>query len=167
MKEDALRKIRAIVDYQFCPGAGEALFPDGITVKYSKRTGRAKEVYHNGVLLATLQPIYGTFTPTIKGFARLCQHFKPPKFRVAIKNEVAEIIKQGKNVFVKHVVNVDRNIRVEDEVVITDEKDEILAIGKAALSGEAMLAFKRGVAVKVRHGVDKGNFKILPNEDYG
>ncbi|MCD6387598.1 MAG: hypothetical protein J7L30_04675, partial [Methanophagales archaeon] len=36
------------------------------------------------------------------------------------------------------------------------ENDELLATGKAMLSAEEMLAFQRGVAVKVRQGVEGG-----------
>ncbi|MHA1354980.1 MAG: PUA domain-containing protein [Candidatus Heimdallarchaeota archaeon] len=36
-----------------------------------------------------------------------------------------------------------------------NEKDELLAIGKAQLSAEYMLAFEKGIAVKVRYGAKK------------
>lgn len=153
MKKETLLKIRTIVDYHFYPGAGEALFPTTATIKYSSRTGRAKEIYYRGNLLATLQPIYGIYIPTLEGFRRLCRRFKYPRFRVTIKNDVANIIKQGKNVFAKHVVKADTNIRIEDEVAVTDEKGDLLAVGKAVLSGKAMTSFRRGIAVRVRHGV--------------
>ena len=41
------------------------------------------------------------------------------------------------------------------EVIVVDEDSEVLAVGRAVLSGIEMKAFKRGVAVKVRHGCKK------------
>jgi uncharacterized protein with predicted RNA binding PUA domain len=40
-------------------------------------------------------------------------------------------------------------------VVVTNEDDDLLAVGKALLSGMEMLAFKRGIAVKVRRGAEE------------
>jgi predicted RNA-binding protein (TIGR00451 family) len=47
----------------------------------------------------------------------------------------------------------DQEIRVGEEVIVTGEDDSILAVGKALLTGREMLAFKRGIAVKVRRGI--------------
>ena len=57
--------------------------------------------------------------------------------------------------FAKHVVKVDPEILPEDEVIVVSEEDELLAVGKAKLSAEYMLAFQRGIAVKTRHGIKK------------
>ena len=154
MESETLRKIRCIADYQFTRGAGRVLFPKAVSIRYSKKTGRVREVYYKKKLLATLRPTYGTFSLTPEGFKRLVKGFKSPNFRVAVQNDVADIIRKGGTVFAKHVKKADDKIRPEDEVVVTDENDKILAVGKALLSGREMSAFKRGVAVKVRHGVE-------------
>jgi len=39
-------------------------------------------------------------------------------------------------------------------VVVVDGAGRVLAVGRAVLSGAEMRAFKRGVAVKVRRGVE-------------
>jgi len=36
-----------------------------------------------------------------------------------------------------------------------DEKDRLLATGKAMLAGEELRIFKHGVAVKVRYGIEE------------
>ena len=46
-------------------------------------------------------------------------------------------------------------IRAKDEVIVRDESGNVLAVGRALLSSAEMTAFKTGVAVKVRHGVNK------------
>ena len=51
------------------------------------------------------------------------------------------------------VVDCDLNLIPYSEVIIVNEEDSPLAIGKALLNREEMLAFTAGVAVKVRKGI--------------
>lgn len=147
-----LVKMRA--DYQFGPEAGEALTSRGIRVEVSKRTGKPRYIYDlDGKLLATIRWNDGFLALTLEGARLLKEHFKPPKLRVIVKNEVREFIKQGRSVFAKHVVKVDPEIRCGDEIIVVDEEDNLLAVGRAVLSSYEMLAFNSGVAVKVRRGV--------------
>jgi len=44
-------------------------------------------------------------------------------------------------------------------VVVVDGRHEVLAVGRAVLTGKEMKAFKRGVAVRVRHGTAEGRGK--------
>ena len=52
----------------------------------------------------------------------------------------------------EHVVATDAGIRAGDEVLVVMGDDVLLATGVALLSGQEMLAFNYGVAVKVRQG---------------
>ena len=79
--------------------------------------------------------------------------FKSPRLRVVVQSDVGEFIRQGRNVFAKHVRKADTEIRPESEVLIVNEEDELLGVGKAVLTGREMTAFKTGAAVKTRHGV--------------
>ena len=82
-------------------------------------------------------------------------YFPYPRLRVVIMNDVSEFIARGKNAFAKHVVDVDESIRANDEVIVVDENDNLLATGKAILSAKEMLEMQKGVAVSVRQGVEK------------
>jgi predicted RNA-binding protein (TIGR00451 family) len=42
-----------------------------------------------------------------------------------------------------------------DEVLIVDKNDTLIAVGRALLNKEEMLAFDKGVAVKVREEVGR------------
>jgi predicted RNA-binding protein (TIGR00451 family) len=148
-----LVKMRA--DYQFGPGAGEALTSGGVKVEISKRTGKPRYVYDlDGRLLATIRWNDGFLALTLEGARLLKERFKPPRLRVVVKNDVRDFIRQGRSVFAKHVVKVDPEIRCGDEVIVVDEDDNLLAVGRAMLSSYEMLAFNSGVAVKVRRGVE-------------
>jgi uncharacterized protein with predicted RNA binding PUA domain len=65
---------------------------------------------------------------------------------------VAEFVSGGKNTFAKHVITADPAIRAGDEVIVVAGNDRLIACGVAVLSGDEMLSFNYGQAVKVRQG---------------
>ncbi|MEM2911696.1 MAG: PUA domain-containing protein [Candidatus Bathyarchaeia archaeon] len=150
--EDALMRVRSVADYQFGKGVGEKLFPENVEIAYSKRTGRIRYIYLNGKRLATLRPTDGLFSLSIEGAKRIVENSVPAKCLVTVKEEVSKFIAEGGDVFAVHVIKADSEIRPKDEVIVVNGKGEVLAVGRAVLSGEEMIAFKSGVAVKVRRG---------------
>lgn len=155
--ENDLTKIRSVADYQFGKGVGRSLFPENVKISYSRNTGRIRYVHLKGKRLATLRPTDGLFSLSIKGAKRMLEGSDNVKYVVKVRDDVAEFIAGGGDVFAVHVVEVDEAVRSKDEVVVTDEKRNVLAVGRAALSGGEMRAFKRGVAVKTRRGnMDEG-----------
>ena len=155
MESRFLRMVRVIADYQFGRGAGKALFPETCKFVLSPTTGRVRQIKDRGVRIATLKADSGWFTLSIEGARRLHSAFEYPRLRVVVMNDVAEFIAKGRNVFAKHVVDVDPSIRANDEVLVVNEDDELLATGKAVLCAKEMLEFDRGVAVSVRKGVER------------
>ncbi|MCW3136450.1 MAG: hypothetical protein N2V77_05885 [Canidatus Methanoxibalbensis ujae] len=154
-EEHILRKLRVIADFQFGEGAGDALFTDDVRFIRSK-TGRISQIVADkGARIATLRSTDGLFTLGIEGANRLHRAFKYPALRVIVRDDVSDFIKKGKTVFCKHVVDADPEIKAGDEVIVVNEQDELLATGKAVLSRDEMLAFERGVAVKVRKGISE------------
>lgn len=149
-----LLKIRDIANYQFETPVGDKLFPNDVELRFSKRTGRIRHIYHNNKLLATLKPTNGLFSLTIHGAKRL-HNTQTQVQKIVVQSEIEAIARKGKNVFAKHVIHADERIRAGDEVLVTNQEDILLAVGKATLSGSEILAFKRGIAVKVRQGVDE------------
>jgi len=147
-----LQKIRCIADYQFGKGLGNILFPEKVDITYSKRTGRIRYVFLDGKRLVTLRPRDGLFSLTIFAARRIVDKAKPLHYWVKVQDDVAAFILEGKSVFAKHVTAADEEIRPMEEVIVINEKGEILAVGKAILTGREMTAFKKGVAVKVRRG---------------
>ena len=150
-----LWRIRGITDYQFGPRCGAALFPEGVSMERSKRTGKIRLIRAGGALLASLRPTDGFFTLTIAGAERLMSGVESLGYTVTVMDEVSEFISQGRNVFAKHVLEAGRRIRPGDEVVVIDSKKSVLAVGRALLNREEMLAFGTGVAVKTRRGRDR------------
>ena len=56
------------------------------------------------------------------------------------------------DLFSAHVEDADDKIRPNDEVVVL-YKDEVIAVGKARISGKSMREFSRGVAVRIREKI--------------
>jgi predicted RNA-binding protein (TIGR00451 family) len=149
-----LLKIRSIANFQFETAVDDTLFPKDVELRFSKRTGRIRHIYHKNKLLATLKPTDGLFSLTIYGAKRL-QSLQSQVFKIVIQSDIEAIVKRGKNVFAKHVIHADDRIRAGDEILVTNLDNNLLAVGKATLSGPEILAFKRGIAVKVRQGVEE------------
>ncbi len=149
----ALLKIRSIADYQFGKGVGKTLFPENVEIVYSKGTGRIRYVYLDGRRLVTLRPTDGLFSLSIEGARRMIGGVESPRMWVKVQKEAAPFVIKGRSVFARHVVDADEEIRPREEVIVVGEEGEVLAVGRAILTGREMKAFKRGVAVKVRRGV--------------
>jgi predicted RNA-binding protein (TIGR00451 family) len=151
-----LKKLRGVADYQFGNSVGEILFPDGVKITRSPRTGKIKLIYFRRQHLATLRSSDGLFSLSIYGAKRLLKKLgdRTP-LRATMKEGFEDFVRKGRNLFAKHVITADPEIRPQNEVIIVDRKGRLVAVGKAILSGEEMLSFKLGVAVKVRRGADK------------
>ncbi|MHA1125461.1 MAG: PUA domain-containing protein [Candidatus Heimdallarchaeota archaeon] len=157
--EWTLQQLRKIAQYQFGDEFAAILVPDDVTITISKKTKKVREVLLGENRIATIRPTDGYFSIGLFGAQRIIAATKSPKLRVVVQNDISEFIIEGRNVFAKHVIKVDSNIHPEDEVIVVNEKDKLLAIGKAQLSAEYMLAFEKGIAVKVRYGAKKLNKK--------
>ncbi len=155
ISHEELTRIRAVADFQFGNGCGMALFPDSVMVIRSKKTAKVKNIYYEGKLLATLRPIDGYLALSIEGAKRLALVVPPPRYRVVARDDVIDFLKKGRNLFAKHVIESDPEIRAGEEVLIIDGKDNVVAVGKAVLTGLEMKRFKKGVAVKIRKGEEE------------
>ncbi len=153
MDADDLRKIRSVADYQFGKGVGNKFFPDTVRIVYSKNTGKIRHIYLGDDLLATLRPTTGLFILTIAGAKRLVSEVYPLRMWVKIQDYAEPFVAKGRSAFAKHVTEADAEIRPNEEVIVVSQKNEVLAVGRALLSGTEMKAFSRGMAVRVRRGV--------------
>ncbi|KON32071.1 hypothetical protein AC477_03425 [miscellaneous Crenarchaeota group-1 archaeon SG8-32-1] len=148
-----LQKIRAVADYQFGKNTGTKMFPDTVRIVFSKNTGKIRHIFLEDQLLATMRPTTGLFVLTIAGAQRLTHEVIPLRLWVKLVDYAEPFVAKGRSAFAKHVIDADENIRPKDEVVILDSENNVLAVGKALLSGTEMKAFTRGIAVRVRRGV--------------
>ncbi|WP_121820595.1 archaeosine synthase subunit alpha [Halostella salina] len=136
--------VRAIADYQFGPGAGDALFDE---VSTQSRYPKLRVHDADGEQLAAMVPQYGLLAFTLAGARRWVESDAPTK-RVAIDG----FVPHG-SALAPGVVEADADVRVGDEVVI--EGPKAFAVGRAEMSGPEMRESTRGVACSVRHVEEK------------
>jgi conserved protein with predicted RNA binding PUA domain len=141
-----------IADYQFGKGIGKELFPDGVTFQLS-RTKRVRQVLNSGNRIATARAKDGFFTLSIEGAFIVHRLLSARKLRVVVSDEAAPFVEKGKTAFVKHVIEIDPELRAGEEVLVTDRADRLLATGQLILSPAEILALDSGAAVDVRVGV--------------
>ncbi|WP_297497158.1 tRNA guanosine(15) transglycosylase TgtA [Thermococcus sp.] len=149
-KEKVREYIMAIAEYQFGEGAEEA-FKD-VSIELSKKTGMPRQIKTKGKHLATFRAEDGLLTLGIEGAKKLHQFLPFPRMRVVVNEDAEPFARKGKNVFAKFVVDADPEIRPYDEVLVVNERDELLATGQTLLNGEELKVFQSGLAVKVRRG---------------
>lgn len=150
------RMLTRVADYQWGPPAGEALFAgEDVTVTHTS-SGRPRQVRGPAGRLVTYATD-GRFTLGLAGGHRLQGELSDGAYRVVVGSESEPYVRDGRNTFAKFVSAADSAIRPGDEVLVTHERGDLLAVGRAEVSGEAMLEFETGMAVFVREGNDGDN----------
>ncbi|MEW5747641.1 MAG: tRNA guanosine(15) transglycosylase TgtA [Candidatus Thermoplasmatota archaeon] len=149
-----LLRVRAVLDMQFGRGAADIL--DGRKVEFvkSRNTGKIRNVIIDGVHAFSMRAHDGRLTPKMEG-ARLLMGVLPPgAMRVTVEDEPAGFAAKGNNVFAKFVVDCDPAIRPGDSVLVVDTKGGLAAVGRSLMARREMLAFKRGIAVRVKEAAE-------------
>jgi len=145
--------LQRVADYQFGRGVGQRLFPADADLSVTRTSsGRPRQVRTPDGRLVT----YGTdgrFTLGITGGKRLQTILDEGVYRVVVGDESEPFIRDGRNVFAKFVDVADEGIRPRDEVLVEHETGDLLAVGRAELSGDGMRSFETGMAVEVRESV--------------
>lgn len=151
-------KLSMSLDYIFGGGTSKKLNFDSLRFEHSRRTGRLRYVVDkvSGEILFTLRP-NGSIAPTLLGAKFMLGPRKrkaKPRWVVIVIDGVSEFISQGRSVFCRHVASCDDELRAGEDVAILNESGELLAVGKTIVPGAYMKQFKKGVAVKVREGIN-------------
>ena len=154
-------KLSMSLDYIFGKNTSKAISGMNVEYQYSRRTGRIRYVLAAGSkkVLFSLRP-NGSIAPSIQGFRsllskrRLSSIRTRPAWILTVVDGVSEVVSAGKTVFCKHVVACSNELRAGQDVAVLNESGDLLAAGRTVLAGPVIKQFKRGVAVKVREGVE-------------
>ncbi|AIF70232.1 RNA-binding protein [Palaeococcus pacificus DY20341] len=127
--------IRKVFDFYFGLGAGEAVLPEGGQIKGSKMLrlfveGKQTATYKDGVISVTPFGMQRIYDATNSYWVKIDFELRGDVFAVGV-NEA------------------DSKIRPDDIVGVVKE-GQVVAVGKAILSGEEMVKARRGIAVKVK-----------------
>lgn len=145
-----LKKVDYVFEYQFGRRLFSIIDREKVEIMRSKRTGKMRTVIYKGVPILAFRAQDGIFSLNNEGAKLLKENFAYPLHRVVVDPEIAEYLREGKNVFARFVEEADSSIRPHDEVIIVDRNDNLIAYGRAILNRDEMLQFRRGIAVKNR-----------------
>ncbi|MEM0027266.1 MAG: PUA domain-containing protein [Ignisphaera sp.] len=123
---------------------------------YSRKTGRLRSILYKNELFASIRASDFRLIPHIPLATLLYKSLPFPRHRVVIVNEIVPDVLESHTVFSKHVIYGDESIKPFDEVLIVDEEDNLVGLGRAIISYEAMITSLRGPAVQVREKVKIG-----------
>ena len=160
-KTQLFHTVYQIMCYQFNEILAKSFLEpfEKMNFKFSRRTGKIKQIFLQGKLQSTYRPPFGTFSITLDAAKRIMKDVAIPIHRVQVQKDVSDFIKQGKSVFSKHVKLLDQNLQIGDEVFVVDSSDELLAIGKLNMSAKSILSSRSGCAVKVRKGMGSSSLE--------
>ena len=144
---DNVQKLKHTIDALFGHGISKNL-PKDIEITISKKTGRIRNVNHNGNLLCTPRTDGGL------AITRYCAKLflKNRKFHencLEIDAESKPFVEEGRSVFCQHIVSCGKNVRIGSDVVVL-YKNKVIGVGKAVLSTNMISNQQRGVAIKIR-----------------
>ena len=140
--------INSVTEKQF----GLRLIPQGHLTVLNKAPyeDRMDEVIFDGAVMGSirfeLERMDWVFIPRLEGARRLV---KGTKCIVVDKGAVNYIIK-GASVLAPGVNDADPGIAEDDEVIILNPENEVIAAGRARMSAARMLTHEKGMAVKTR-----------------
>jgi len=150
---DELEELRWIANIQF-RGYGRQLIPENIELLLSPSTLKIRHILLEGKLYLSIRASDYRFVLHIPSGKVLHETAPEPLFRVYVNGKYTEFLLRGGNVFSKHVVAADPEIRPGDEVLIVEfGTSKLIGVGRAVKPGWAMPRYSWGEAVRVREVV--------------
>lgn len=140
-----LLHLRAVAAYQWDWRVAANLVRDGEEYIVDFRRGRPRHVILEGRVYLTLRPGDGLFSLTLSSAERVREASEPPRYRVIVRR--GEF--QG-SVLAPIVASIDPRLRPGDEVLVVDEDDKLLGVGRLRVPPRALEALSRGEIVRVR-----------------
>ncbi len=150
-----LEMIRHLADEQFGEGCGKLFAPADKVFILNRAPGedRIDEIISDGTVIGSLK--YEIFTgkfilsPRVEGAVRMLPALK--RSWVIVDEGAVEPILKSANALAVGVNEMSDDMKKGDEVVVLSPEKEVIAVGRAMMSGEEMENAERGVGIKVRH----------------
>jgi uncharacterized protein with predicted RNA binding PUA domain len=130
--------------------------PKSTTFNYSRRTGRIKSFNFDNKLAGTLRTD-GGIALTLSGAQKLMNNPLLKANCVIPIQDAIPFVSGGRSLFCKHVKWCGSNVKVGSDVIVIDDNEKILAVGRARIASSMMNGFGAGVAVRIRQGIKSGN----------
>ncbi len=136
--------LRTICDYQFGKDTGNILISDTVRIRGRKEIGL--RVTLNEKHFLTFRKSTGLLTLSIEAAKHLHGHSEN-----VVKFDGDSI--KGSTIFANAIKEAHSEIRINDEVIVVNNQNEIIATGVAYLPGKLLVRMNRGFGVKIRQKV--------------
>jgi len=143
-KHTHLTFLRTIADFQFGKGVGQILLPNDVRIHGKKELGL--RVTLNKFHLLTFRQDSGLLSLSLLAGERLLGYSNN-----AVTFDGDQII--GSTIFCNAIIKADRDIRPNDEVLVTNRDGKIMAVGISQLSGRLLESMTKGKGIILRKKV--------------
>ena len=137
--------ISATADYQFGKGAGDLLVPENAKLKGKPYKLILCQI--DGVQVCSYVAESGNLSLTLEGGKRIVS-----LNRYWVRLDVESV--KGGSIFAIGVQEADVAIRPGDEVIVINNDNVVIGVGRSDMSGREMCELNRGRAVTLRHKVE-------------
>lgn len=146
LSESDAMLLRARAAYQWDWSVARALIPgpEGFMVDIVR--GRMRYVLMEGSVYLTLRPNDGLFSPSLAAARRIIAASEPPRYRIIIRGD-REV--RG-SILARDVAGMDPELRPGDEVVIVDENDALVGVGRLRVPYRMIDGLVYGEVARVR-----------------
>jgi archaeosine synthase len=136
--------VSATADYQFGTGAGNLLVPEDAKLKGKPYKMILCRIDDEQVCSYVAES--GNLSLTLEGGKRIAS-----LGRYWVRLDVKSI--KGGSIFAVGIAEADPAIRPGDEVIVINNSNDVIGVGRSEMSGREMCEFNRGRAVTLRHKV--------------
>jgi archaeosine synthase len=133
--------VSATADFQFGTGAGGLLVPE--KAKLKGKPYKMVLCHVDGEQVCSYVAESGSLSLTIEGGKRIAS-----LGRYWVRLEAKSV--KGGSIFAVGIQEADDAIRPGDEVIVVNNNDEVIAVGRSEMSGREMCELNRGRAVSLR-----------------
>lgn len=142
------RQLTALLEFAYTVPVAEKLLAASLAPQRSHRTGRLRNVLHEGRIAFTVGND-GVPRPTWHG-AQLLHSVAPyPARRILVAPDAEEFVAGGRSLFSKFVRGGDSSLVPGASALLVDADDHLLAVGRLGLAPGEMARIPRAVAVRV------------------
>ena len=150
---EELDELRWIANLQF-RGYGDVIVPDDIEIAYSPSTFKIRYLLLNNRIYMSMRASDYRFILHLPAGLTMNNTIPHPLLRVYVDSKYSVFIVKGGNVFSKHVVLADPEIKPGDEVLVVDyDTCRLIGVGKAVKPGYAIPIYSWGEAVRMRETI--------------
>ncbi len=142
-----LERLVGIAEFQFSDKVAQAWFGPYRDVEVEVNSkGSIRGVFVDGKRVATLRPTDGLFSLAIDGAIILVGAEDPPRFRVIVNTQRP----LSGSILVGDVIGLDPDLRPGDEVVVVDENDTVIGVGRLRIPKAMLDGLARGEVARLR-----------------